>query len=477
MLLTHGRSPGPVDLRVLDGRVVEIAPHLEARKGEQVVDLGDRMLRRGLRDAHVHFAQWARSLFELDLAACRSVDEAARAIADAAADLPPDSVLRATGFRDAFWLEVPTKEALDRAAPGRVVIVNSLDMHTLWLSSRALEVCGFPDHPTGLLKEHEAWDAASRLPPPTDEENSRAAEAAVAAAQARGVTAIRDFDFADAHATWRRRQERGRIGLRVTAVVMPEQLPSYVAAGHRTGDEHDLLTVGPVKLFVDGSLGSRTARCLHPYAGTADRGQLLLEPAQLRRVLREVQDAGFSVAVHAIGDEANREALQALREVGVRASIEHAQLLRHEDVALFQEAGVVASLQPAHLLDDHALVDHHWQGSPSLPFGVRSLVASGARVVFGSDAPVSPLDPWRSIAAAVHRTDGSLPSWRADEAVPLEVALTASGARPVREGDDADLVVLDVPHLDDASAQDLLAAPVHATCVAGRWVHGPWREL
>jgi predicted amidohydrolase YtcJ len=476
VLLTHGRSPDPVDLRILGGRVVECGPRLEADKAEQVIDLGGRMVRRGLRDAHVHFAQWARSLRELDLSGARSVDEAARIVAHASADLPADAILRGTGFRDAFWLEVPTKEALDRAAPGRVVIINSLDMHTVWLSSPALELCGQGDHPTGLLKEHDAWAALSRLPPPTEAEDDLAADAAVAAAHARGVTAIRDFDFEDAFSTWRRRQLAGPIGLRVTAIVMPQQLPWYVATGWRSGDVDGLLRVGPVKLFVDGSLGSRTARCLHPYAGTTDRGQLLLDPEQLRAALREVQRAGFAVAAHAIGDEANREALRALAEVGVRGSVEHAQLLRREDVALFQQAGVVASLQPAHLLDDHALVDHHWQGTPSLPFAVRSLVESGARVVFGSDAPVSPLNPWRSIAAAVHRTDGTLPPWRPGEAVPIDVALAASGARQVRAGDEADLVVLDVPHLDDASAADLLAAPVHATCVDGRWVHGPWRE-
>lgn len=477
MLLTNGRTPEPVDLRVQGGRVVACAPRIEAGKGEPVVDLGGRMIRHGLRDAHVHFAQWARSRVELDLSGTRSVDEAARRVAHAAVDLAPGAVLRGGGFRDALWLEQPTKQVLDQAAPGCLVVLNSLDMHTVWLSSRALDAAGRPEHPTGLLKEHEAWQAITRLPPPTEAEEDVAADAAVTAAHARGVTTVRDFDFADAYATWRRRQQSSGMRLRVTAIVMPEQLPSYAAARLRTGDGQDLLRLGPLKLFVDGSLGSRTARCLRPYAGTTDRGQLLLDADSLRRALHGARDAGFAVAVHAIGDEANGIALQTLAEVGVPASVEHAQLLRREDLPGFRQAGVVASLQPAHLLDDHALVDHHWQGTPSLPFALRSLVETGARVVFGSDAPVSALDPWRSIAAAVHRTEGALDPWQPDEAVDVETALAASGARRVRAGDDADLVVLDVPHLDGAAAHELLTTPVHATCVAGRWVRGPWREV
>jgi predicted amidohydrolase YtcJ len=474
VLLTGGRAPEPVDLRVADGRVVACAPRLEPEKGEPVLDLGGRLVRRGLRDAHVHFAQWARSRRELDLSEARSAQAAAHAVAHAAARLPPGEVLRGGGFRDALWPEAPTRDVLDRAAPGCAVVLGSLDLHTVWLSGPALALCGLSDHPTGVLGEHEAWEALARLPRPSRTEDDAAAKAAVTAAHTRGVTAIRDFDFEDAHTVWRHRQQSGAIGLRVTAVVMPAQLPSYVGAGLRTGDVDGLLRVGPVKLFVDGSLGSRTARCLHPYAGTSDRGQLLLDPGRLRLALREVQDAGFAAAVHAIGDEANRDALHALAEVGVRASIEHVQLIRREDVGLFARSGIIASLQPAHLLDDHAVVDHHWQDSPSIPYAVGTLVRAGARVVFGSDGPVSPLDPWLSIAAAVHRTNGRIASWHPEQAVPLEVALAASGARRVRAGDLADLVVLDVPHLEGASASDLCSVPVHATCLAGRWVHGPW---
>ena len=290
----------------------------------------------------------------------------------------------------------------------------------------------------------------------------------------RGLTAVRDFSFEDAHAAWQRRHDAagGRLPLRVDAVVLPDRLPAMLERGLATGDGDAYLTVGPLKLFADGSLGSRTARCLTPYAGTADHGVQLLDPDQLRAAVAQARAARFVVAVHAIGDEAVRDALHALQ--GVRGSIEHAQLVRPEDLPLFAAGGVTASVQPAHLLDDAGLVDDVWRASGSLPYAVRALVDAGARVVFGSDAPVAPLDPWQGIAAAVHRTDGSSPPWRPEQAVPLELALAASGARRVRPGDRADLVVLDVPSPAGLSAADLAAVPVHATLLDGRCVHGPW---
>ncbi|HEU0103993.1 MAG TPA: amidohydrolase family protein [Mycobacteriales bacterium] len=473
LLLRDGRTPEPVDLRLRDGIVVERGPHLWPEPGERVLDLAGRYVRRGLRDAHAHVVEWARAQRETDLSGARSAVAAAELVARA----DGRGLLRGGGFRDTGWPDRPSAGLLDRAAPGRAVVLRSRDMHSLWLSSAALALAGLPGHPTGLLQEHEAWDALARLPAHRDADDDDAVAGAVAAAHRRGLTAVRDFSFEQSHPAWARRQREagGRLPLRVEAVVQPDLLASYVDRGLATGDGDAFLTVGPLKLFADGSLGSRTARCLTPYAGTDDRGLRLLDPEQLRRALEQARAARFAVAVHAIGDEATRDALHALQGAGVPSSIEHAQLLRPADLPLFARGGVTASLQPAHLLDDAGAVDDLWRGTPSIPYAVRSLVEAGARVVLGSDAPVSPLDPWRSIAAAVHRTDGTAPAWRPAEAVPLELALQASGARRPRPGDAADLVVLAEPPYA-LSAADLAAIPVHATFVGGRCVHGPWAQ-
>ncbi len=483
MLLTGGLAPEPLDIRVRDGRVVQCSAGLGPLDGEPVLDLGGRFVRHGLRDAHAHVVEWARSRRELDLSSAGSAHEAADLVAATDRAVPEDPVLRGGRFRDPDWADLPTAALLARAAPGRVIVLRSLDMHTAWLSPAALALCGLPDHPTGLLREHEAWQALGRLPAPSHAEDDAAVGEAVAAAHTRGLTAVHDFSFEDPYASWRRRADRGGPPpLRVTAVVQPADLPDYVERGLASGDGDDRLRVGPLKLFVDGALGARTARCLTPYSGGTDRGLQLLDPDRLRAELATARAARFAVAVHAIGDEATRDALRALQGAGVRASVEHAQLLRRADLPLFASGGIagsggiLASLQPAHLLDDHALVDDLWRDSRSVPYAVRSLLDAGARVVLGSDAPVSPLDPWVGIAAAVHRTDGSIPPWRPQEAVTLEVALAASGARRVRVGERADLVVLDVPDPFALGPGDLARVPVHATFVGGRCVHGPWRE-
>jgi predicted amidohydrolase YtcJ len=478
VLLVNGRTPEPVALRVERGRVVECGPRLEPQHGEQVLDLGGRVVRRGLRDAHAHVVEWARSQREVDLSGAGSAAAAADLVASAHRAAPPGAVVRGSFFRDALWPDEPAAALLDRAAPGRVVVLRSLDMHSVWLSPATLAVCGLPDHPTGLLREHEAWAALDRLPARAAAEDDAAVDVAVGAAHQRGLTSVRDFSFEDAHGSWSRRQASrgGTLPLRVTAVVQPVAVPGLVERGLSSGSGDDWLRIGPLKLFVDGALGARTARCLTPYAGGSDRGRQLLDPQALRTALEGARLAGLDVAVHAIGDEATRDALQALQTAGVGASLEHAQLLRTEDLPLFRSGGVVASIQPAHLVDDAPLVDDLWRHTTSLPYAVRSLVSAGATIVLGSDAPVSPLDPWVSIAAAVHRTVGVDPPWRAGEAVDLELALVASGARRVAVGDRADLVVVDAPDLAALSAADLAQVPVHATFLAGQCVHGPWRD-
>ncbi len=475
MLLRDGRTPEPVDLRVRDGVVLEVAGRLEPEQGERVVELRGRFVRRGLRDAHAHVVEAARAAREVDLTGTRSASEVAQRVGAAAA--AGTGELRGVGFREPDWPDAADPDLLQRAAPDRVVVLRSLDMHSAWLSRPALRLVGLPDHPDGLLREHEAWDALSRLPAPDPSQDDDAVAALVARAHARGLTAVRDFSFEDALPTWqRRRDDAGRLPLRVVAVVLPERLPGHVSRGERTGEGDAWLRVGPLKLFADGALGAQTARCLHPYAGSSDRGQQLLGPDALREALHGAARVGFDVAVHAIGDEATRDALHALQHFPGRASVEHAQLLRREDLPLFAAGRVTASVQPAHLLDDAPLVDRLWTGTPSVPFALRSLVAAGARVVLGSDAPVSPLDPWRGLAAAVHRAVGEGPPWRPEEAVDLETALALSGARRPRTGDPADLVVLDLPDPGVLGPADLAAVPVHATWVGGTCVHGPERD-
>ncbi|MFJ2605427.1 amidohydrolase family protein [Streptomyces sp. NPDC087425] len=184
--------------------------------------------------------------------------------------------------------------------------------------------------------------------------------------------------------------------------------------------------------------------------------------------------AGIEPAVHAIGDRANSLALDAFSAVRCRGRVEHAQLLTAEDVPRFAELGVTAGVQPTHAVDDRDVADRHWAGRTGRAFAYADLLAAGAALEFGSDAPVAPLDPWVTLAAAVHRTGDDRPAWHPEQRVTVRAALAASarGRALVRVGDPADLVIVDVDPLD-ADPGTLRAMPVHGTLLGGRWTHGP----
>jgi predicted amidohydrolase YtcJ len=220
---------------------------------------------------------------------------------------------------------------------------------------------------------------------------------------------------------------------------------------------------------VDGSLNTRTAYCHDPYPGQDTHGLLELPFEELVALMDKASRNGISPAVHAIGDHANTLALDAFAKVGCPGRIEHAQLVHPDDLPRFAELGVVASVQPAHQPDDRDVADQYWTGRTAHAFPYGALLAAGATLEIGSDAPVSPLDPWDGIASAVTRTDDDRAPWHPEQSIPLPAALAAAskGRSSVKVGDVADLMVTAV----DPSAvppQDLRDLPITATLLAGR---------
>ena len=181
--------------------------------------------------------------------------------------------------------------------------------------------------------------------------------------------------------------------------------------------------------------------------------------------------AGIHPSVHAIGDHANTIALDAFAEVGCRGRIEHAQLVAIADLPRFARLGVAASVQPDHALDDRDVADRMWAGRTERAFPLRSLLDAGARVLLGSDAPVSPLDPWITIAAAVGRTRGGREPWHPEQAISIADAIAASTRSTVAVGQPADLVVVEIDPLK-ASVDELREMPVRSTVLAGRVTYG-----
>ncbi|MDT7580515.1 MAG: hypothetical protein QOK35_1779, partial [Pseudonocardiales bacterium] len=409
------------DVRIEGGTITAIGLGLSPVPGAETVDLDGRVLLPGLWDAHVHFDQWTLARHRLDLAPAGSAAEAVALVAARLRTDPPEAgtALVGHGFRDALWPDAPHRALLDAVtgAGGPPVVLVAAALHCGWHNSAAAARYGLADHPTGLVRERD-W-----IPIMTDVRNvpapllDRWAAEAGRAAAARGVVGIVDFEAPWQLDAWTDRIAGGADALRVVASVWPEALDGPdgpTARGLRSGDvvpgTGGLLTMGPLKVVTDGSLNTRTACCHDPYAGPAGgRGVLLVPPDELVALLRRAAAHGLDAAVHAIGDRANELVLDAFAETGsaapgTRRTIEHAQLMRAADPARCASLGVVASVQPAHVLDDRDVADRLWAGRTARAFAYRTLLDAGVPLALGSDAPVAPLDPWVTIAAAVHRS-------------------------------------------------------------------------
>ena len=449
-------APGPTDVRVADGVVTEIAPGgaLAPMRGERVLEADGRWLIPGLWDQHVHMTTWAAFADRLDLTGTTSPAEVLQRVVPAiaaleAAGVEPDRVLIGMGYRASLWVEPASVAALDEVTGSRPVILISGDAHNGWMNTAALRALGLPDR-TGILDENDWFPVITRLaelPEGTRTELDQVRRA-MAGAAARGVVGITDFEFASSHRVWPSRVAAGLDGLRVRAGFYEEALDEVLRSGARTGDTlAGPVTLGPLKIISDGSLGTLTAHCCEPYAPSPGfpRGKRNVSPTHLEHLLATANAAGLEVALHAIGDRAVSDALSAFAATGATGSIEHVQLMRRADIGRMAELGVRASVQPAHLLDDRVVTDRIWADRADRAFMLRSLTAAGVPLALGSDAPVSPLDPWLAIDAAVWRAEDGDEPWFPEERITPAQALFAStdGAGPVRTGALGDLVLLD----------------------------------
>jgi predicted amidohydrolase YtcJ len=522
------------DQRTSVGGFVHSSSSRNDASSAERIDLDGRWLIPGLWDHHVHFSAWAAVSRRLDVSGARSAAETvalvaadvaraaggatgavgghvggadairgasargADAIRGAAAAGSGGStgagaradadggILVGFGFRDGLWADQPTAAALDAVSGDRPVVLVSGDLHCCWLNSAALARFGRAGHPTGMLREDDAFAVQRALDDvPAATIDAWALDAA-RAASARGVVGVVDLEMAWNHEVWQRRAAAGHDLLRVEFGVYPQHLDRAIAAGLRTGDVVDasggLVRVGPFKVITDGSLNTRTAYCFDEYPGLEgqpdSRGLLTVQPDDLRDLLARATAAGFAPAVHAIGDHANQLVLDAFESVGCAGSLEHAQLLALADVPRFAALGVVASVQPEHAMDDRDVADRFWAGRTDRSFALASLLAAGATLALGSDAPVAPLDPWITMAAAVGRARDGREPWHPEQRISAEAALAAStrsGTR-IRTGATADLAVTDADPLaprDDptAAAAHLRTMPVALTLLAGRPAH------
>ncbi|MEV0308113.1 amidohydrolase [Nonomuraea fuscirosea] len=487
LLLRDARRYGDdalIDVHVRDGRIVAAGPAgTVPAPGAEPVRLDGRHLGPGLWDEHVHFTQWVIQSRRVDLSGAAGAAETAALVRAALTrtPVPAGGVLSGYGFRDALWPDRPTLRALDEAAPGTPVVLVSADLHCGWINSAAAARMGVTVDESGVLREGD-WIGSPGL----DAEGSLTVadyrDAARAAAR-RGVVGIVDFEHADNVRLWPERVAEGVTSLRVEASIWPDRLDDALARGLRTGaplDPAGLVTVGRLKVVVDGSLNTRTALCWDPYPGLdpGDPHACGVESytvEELRDLLTLAWPGGIEAAVHAIGDRANSQVVDVFEELGRPGVIEHAQLVRAGDFARFARLGLVASVQPEHAMDDRDVADRLWEGRTGRAFAFASLHEAGVALRLGSDAPVAPLDPWQAVASAISRSRGEREPWHPEQRLPRGVALAAAsrGRAGFAPGDPADLVVLD---RDPATADrdELRTMPVAGTLLAGHWT---WRNL
>ncbi|HET8605895.1 MAG TPA: amidohydrolase [Gaiellaceae bacterium] len=473
-----------------------VGVHETALASPEVVDLGGRCVVPGFTDAHVHFPTWALAQRQVRLEGTRTVEEALERVAAAAKDVPPGRWLRGLGWRAGDWTPAvePTRQQLDAVTGDTPTALQARDYHSLWLNSAALARANGDlrvpggvvelderGEPTGVLREEAAWhfrDTAIETP---DAEYLDAMRDGIRLAHSRGVVAVHDKDgWLGALGLWQQLRDAGRLSLRVWQSIPHALLPHAAELGLRSGFGDEFLRLGYLKAFMDGTLGSQTALMLN------GGGVEITTRAELEEVVRRGAEAGLPVAVHAIGDRANRNALdafEATREawapLRLRPRVEHAQCLAPEDVTRFAALGVACSVQFSHATSDRDLAERLWGDRLDGAYAFRSLLDSGAVVANGSDAPIEELDPLAGIRAGVRRTIDEREPWRPQQALSVEQALHATCVAPAwLSGDErrrgtlvpgryADLVVLDRDPLEDLDAQ------VVATMVGGRWVWNP----
>ncbi|MFT4135919.1 amidohydrolase [Microbacterium sp.] len=467
-----------VDVHLTDGRIADIAPVGALPRRGAVLDAGGSWLIPGLWDHHVHTVQWALEAQRVPLRQAESAAHAAAVMG--AAPVLGDGRRVGAGFRDALWPDEPDLATLDETTGEVPTYLINADVHSVWLNSAALRREAMPVEGTGLLREGPAFEISRRL----NAVDSALADAAVFAAlqdaASRGVVGIVDLDMAWNAEAWNRRLAAGFDTTRISFGVYPPHLDRAIAEGLETGDAIDpagLVRMGPLKIISDGSLGTRTAACSHAYVGAPhNRGVLTVEPAELIELMTRATGGGLACAVHAIGDVAVTHALDAFGLVAAHGTIEHAQLVAHADLPRFARLGVGASVQPEHALDDRDLSDMEWAAQTARAYPLRALADAGANLLFGSDAPVAPLEPWAAMASAVHRTRDGRTAWHPEETLDAATALAASteggshAGSALEPGMTADLVVCEHDPLT-ATEQQLRAMRIAATMIAGRLTH------
>lgn len=430
-----------VDIDTANGLITAIVPATGGFHAGDV-EAGGHRVTAGLWDEHVHIRSWAQMLDRADLLHAGDSD----AVVEILRKHPTrdGEPIIGHGLRYALWPNQPRIADLDAVSSVVPVIAFSMDVHSVWINTAAAQKFGYTDviDETGILREHDCFRLLTILSDLPNDVMDALVERAARDARAKGIVGITSFEM-ESLTDWDRRVANGFDVIKVNASLYPERIHEAYDRGLRTGDAiAGPVSMGFLKVITDGAINTKTAYMHDPYCGTTVVGALNTDETELERLVREAQAHGITPALHAIGDRANTVVIDTFEKVGVTGRIEHAQMVRPDDVARMAQLGLIASIQPAHAVDDRDVADVLWCGRTDYAYPMRSFLDAGVEVQFGSDAPVARLDPWHTIRMATNRSDDGRPAWHPEEAVSFEEALRCSQRSTVEVGQPADLILL-----------------------------------
>ncbi|GAC1618063.1 MAG: amidohydrolase [Candidatus Acidiferrum sp.] len=514
------RHPWAAALAVRDGKILCVGglAHIlldcgGSDEGAETVQLHGNFVMPGFNDAHVHLGGAGRDFQSLRLNGVVSAAELQQRVAEAAAKLKPGEWLVGRGWDQTLWpdKQFPTRQELDEVSPKNPVYLEHISGHVAVVNSLALkhaEIVRETPNPsggeierdtageaTGLLKEDAKEMAFQRIPDPSMAERRKGIELVLAEIAKYGVTSVQDNSEWEDFLAYQQLKEEKKLTVRITEWLhFTQPLGELQDLRSEGGSSDPWLKTGALKMVEDGALGSRTASLLEPYSDDpATSGILIMDPEKLKIMAIERDKAGFQLAFHAIGDRANRVALDVFEAIAKtngprdrRDRIEHAQVIATEDFPRFAKLGVIASMQPSHQTNDLRWADSRL--GPSRVKGAyawATLLKNGAKLAFGTDYDVEPINPFRGLYACVTREGaggGPAGGWQPQEKISLDECIRAytSGSAyaqfeegkkgELKEGEYADFIVLS-QDITKVPAAEILKTQVTRTVVGGRSVY------
>ena len=475
-------------------------------------DMQGRVIIPGLTDAHLHLKYYSLALQKID---CETdtKEECLRRVAERVHKSKPGEWVLGHGWNQNVWGNWPTASELDAITPDNPVYLTAKSLHAAWANTKAMQMANIttqtPDphngqiqrdakgNVTGVLLETAMELVDRAIPEPTSNDIANAIEKAQPILWKMGLTGVHDFDRRDSFMALQQLHAQNKLKLRVLKNMPVELLHEAHALGLRGGFGDDMLRIGNVKVFMDGALGPHTAAMFQPYIGEGEnRGILNMDGEELFEYGRKAAQVGLGMTVHAIGDRANHEVLNAYEQLRnyekenklphLRHRIEHVQVLHPDDATRLGKLNVVASMQPIHATSDMLMADAYWGERSRLAYAMKTQLDFGAPLALGSDAPVESPNPFWGLHAAVtrRRADGS-PSadgWYPEQKLSMAEAFAGYtlGAAYAAYMEDrlgrlapnylADLLVLEKdPFTCDTN--DLLTLASSATMIGGEWAY------